>query len=281
MLGAPTGSADMAAGFLQQKLGRAREAAALMTSYTRDLESRATLASCYAAILRDPMDITEVELSLFVGGRTYPIRMRRCDVFTVAEMFYERQYALQSTVTSGGVIVDAGANIGLASIYFYAQYPGSRIFAFEPAPTNFRYLEHNVAHLDGVTVENVALGAEDGQTTLHFARHNAVHSTVHTADATGVTATVDVLALGPYLDRQGVDRIELLKLDVEGAEMMVLDGLGDRLDKVQVAVGECHEREVDPDAFYGRLREHGLQLVQKQYFGDGEAMGVHAFEVSR
>lgn len=266
---------------VEQKLGRAREASHLLRRYVKDPRSRAVLASCYAAILRDPMDITEVSLTIQVNGRDFPIRMRRCDVFTIAEIFHEKQYEMHSTVCAGGVVVDAGANIGLASIWFYAQLPSSTVYAFEPAPSNFRYLERNCAYLDKVTVERAALGAEDGTATLHLATHNAVHSMVDQSEATGQKIEVPLLSLGRYLDKKRVKRVELLKLDVEGAEMQVLDGLGDRLDDVQVVVGECHEREVNADEFYKRLADHGLKLVHKQYFGDGEAMGVHAFEAAR
>lgn len=265
--------------FIQGKLDRATEAGHLMAKYAADPGSAKTLAACYASILRTTTDPTEVEFDLRVLGQDFHVHMRKCDIFTIAEIFHEKQYALRSPVAPGGVVVDAGANIGVAAMWFLARYPGSQLYAFEPEPTNFRFLSSNLQHLSQVTLEQAALGAEDGTAQLSLASHGAEHSLKEQHG--GDTVDVPVVALGPYLRAKGVDHIELLKTDIEGAEMDMLLGLGDLIDGVQVIVGECHERYVDEAKFYAWLEDRGFRRVSKEYFGNGEADGVHAFEVSR
>lgn len=265
---------------ISQAVGRAVEAGHLLAWVGRGARAKLTLAECYAAIVRDPLDVTEVALDVDIGGRVFPVTMRRCDLFTLAEIAHEKQYQLETPVEPGGVVVDAGANIGLATLWFRARYPGSRIFAFEPSPGNFRYLQRNAEGVEDVHVEDCAVGRTDGILTLFLGGHNAVHTTTAAA-GTGPTVDVKSIALGPYLKAQGVDRISILKLDVEGAEVEALEGLGDLLGRTDVVVGECHEREIDVDAFYQRLASVGLRLVKKQHFKGAEAAGVHAFEVSR
>ena len=86
---------------------------------------------------------------------------------------------------------------------------------------------------------------------------------------------------GTIAGELGHDRVDLLKIDVEGSELDALKGLGARLETVQVIVGEMHETLVDEAAFYRFLEDRGFRRVRKEYYGSGQADGVHAFEVAR
>ena len=265
--------------FVSSKLRRAAEAFDLVGGYAADATSRRELLRCYATMLRSVTDSTEVSLRLDVLGQTVPVTMRRSDIFTLAEIFHEKQYELHSVVRPGHVIVDAGANIGIAGLWFLTRYPGSTLLAFEPEPTNFRLLCANLAARLKVTLEPAALGATEGHAELHLAGHGAVHSLKEQHG--GQVIEVPVKTLDAFLAARDIDHVELLKVDVEGAEMDLLEGLGQRIDGVQVIVGECHERFVDAEKFYRYLGDRGFRVVNKAFFGNGEAEGVHAFEVAR
>jgi len=262
------------------KLARLREMTDLALRYASGLGSKMTILDCYRTILRTTTDKTPVSLTLRIGGRKLPFSMRKGDIFTLAEILHERQYELSKPLPNSPVIIDAGANVGVSAVWFHARFPGATVHAFEPEPQNFSFLASNVEGLEGVTANQLALGGAEGTIALHLADHGAVHSMVDTSVGTE-TVDVAMAPLADYLDDHGIERIDLLKLDVEGAEDAVLDGLGDRLADVSVVVGELHEQFVHEGDFYRRLEDHGIEPVRKTYYGDGEAEGVHAFEARR
>jgi FkbM family methyltransferase len=262
---------------IRQKLGRLQEMASIGVTYTRTARARRALLSCYAAILRDPNDQTEVDIDVTIGGITRSVRLRKADIFTLAEVLRERQYELRSKVPARPMIIDAGANIGLATVWFLGNYPGARVHCFEPDPSNAALLERNVGSSEGVVVQRAAVGREDGELLLHISPISAMHSLKESASG-GRTVPVRVHALAGYMRAHAIRTVDVLKLDVEGSELDVLEGLGERLADVSVIVGECHETLVDESAFYRHLERFGFRAVRRQ--SSSEA-GVHLFEVCR
>jgi FkbM family methyltransferase len=265
---------------LVQRLRRAREAADLLSRYAADWRTRRVLLACYRTILRTVVDPREESLRLRIAGRTVAFRMRRSDLFTLSEILHEGQYALRSPLPPEPTIVDAGANVGVAAVWFLAHHPGARLHAFEPEAENFRLLSENLGPFPGAVLNRAAVGARDATVELHLASHGAVHS-VRDAEVGARTVEVPCVALGGYLARHSIRRVDLLKLDVEGSEADAVEGLGPRLADVGVIVGEMHERLVDVPALYERLAAAGFRPLFRKHFGDGEAQGVHAFEVAR
>jgi FkbM family methyltransferase len=267
----------MLTAWLAQKIGRARDAVTLTLRHTRDVRSAAALLSCYAAIFRDPNDTTPVFFDLAFDGRRYRVHMRKSDIFTLAEIFRERQYALVSAVPDAPLVIDGGANIGLSVIWFLARHPGATVHCFEPEPGNLRLLRANVGDRTDVVVNAQALGQGSGRVALHVSESGAMHSVVD-RDAGAQAVDVDVVDLASYLQHQRLATVDVLKLDIEGSEMDALEGLGDRIHDVAIIVGEFHERLVDEDRFYGYLQQRGFVRIRRQPSGEA---GVHIFEVAR
>jgi FkbM family methyltransferase len=268
-------------GFWADKSGRVADIGTVLSNHAASPRSWLALVSAYASTLRSTTSKQEISFALRVKSRVYPFRMRRSDIFVLEEILLEGQYELRSPLPPKPIIVDAGANIGVTALWLLASYPDATLFAFEPEPENFRLLRANTNALDRVRIEHLALGASKSIATLHVASHGALHS-IKAADA-GETGTVPVecVRLADYMDDQRIDRIDLLKMDVEGSELDLLLGLGDRLDAVQVIVGEFHETLVDESRFYGLLEAHGFRRLRKEYYGRGRVDGVHVFEVAR
>jgi FkbM family methyltransferase len=265
---------------ITEKLARLREMLYIIRHHAADNRSRIVLAGCYLSILRSTTDQTLASFKLKICNRVFPFHMRRCDIFTIAEILYERQYDLATHLPEKPVIVDAGANIGVSCIWLLANNPGATLIAFEPAPDNFTFLKQNLEHIEGVTLYQEAIGDHAGTVDLHLAKHGAVHSIVD-VDVGSETIAVPMVTLKDRLDSHSITHVDLLKLDVEGSELDVIRGLGDRLDNVGTVVGEVHEHLIDTDAFYSLLEQHGIRPVSKQYFGSGKSDGVHAFEATR
>jgi FkbM family methyltransferase len=134
-------------------------------------------------------------------------------------------------------ILDCGANIGLSVLYFRHRYPAAEIVAFEPAPQAFDALARNTAGLDGIRVVNTALGSHDGELEIWTAG-DTMHAGVHQRAGVTQKESVSLSRLSAFVDRS----VDLLKLDVEGAETQVLQELDDTgaLRRVDTMVIEYH-----------------------------------------
>lgn len=262
------------------KLTRLKEAWHVLRHHSSSSASWRPLIGAYSSTLRSATDQSLIDVELEIAGRGFPVRMRNSDIYTVAEILHERQYALKSTLPRQPVIIDAGSNIGISALWFLACYPDAQLIVFEPGSGNFELLAHNVGTYQNVTLEQAALGIEEGKMQLNLSSHGAMHSVKVVEDHIGSEPAVAV-RLDSYLAGSGIERVHLLKLDVEGSELDALRGLGERIRAVEVIVGEVHEDLIDEAEFYEFLAAHGFRVVQKRRFDSSADDRVHMFEVSR
>jgi FkbM family methyltransferase len=207
--------------------GRACEASPLLA---RALRSARFKGRCriVSAMRRVPL---ASDLAAECGGLTFELDLRddvqRAIYF---ECYEPRDLALvQSLVPAGGVCVDVGANVGFYSLHFARLVgPSGRVFAFEPDPRNAARLRRNVA-LNAfepiVEVDERAVSGRDGRATLHRSDpdHSGWGSLAAHADETS-TVDVSTTTLDSFLEARGIDRVDLLKADVEGSEIDLLRG---------------------------------------------------------
>jgi FkbM family methyltransferase len=122
--------------------------------------------------------------------------------------------------SAGDMVVDVGANVGEVSIIMSQQVGAAgRVVAFEPSPRIYRYLQGNLAlnRCANVTTRNVALAAKPGQLMLSDDRRDDMNHLVTAGGVTVECSTID-------LELTGDGPLALLKIDVEGAELFVLQG---------------------------------------------------------
>ena len=131
-----------------------------------------------------------------------------------------------------GVALDIGANIGMTALVLAALAPAGRVLAVEPSPRTAQALRETLAlnGMDGrVEVEQCAVSAAPGEAQFHFdAGHSAGSKLVNegTMDraSIGAPVTVPVTTLDALAEAHGLERLDLVKVDVEGFEGDVLDG---------------------------------------------------------
>lgn len=116
-----------------------------------------------ARLLRRPLEI-KVE----VAGISHPIhlRLRTSDVSLFDEIIVNAEYAWRS-FPSPRVIVDAGANVGLTSVFYANAYRGAKIIAVEPEPSNFALLKKNVAPYPNIVAVQAALWNENTMLSIY------------------------------------------------------------------------------------------------------------------
>ncbi len=169
------------------------------------------------------------------------------------------------------IIIDGGAHVGLATLYFKWLYPQSQIIAFEPNPQLFQLLEKNVGQndLQDVTLVNKALGKHEDQAKFYIDETNwQWYSTgsMYKGAWTGEQKTKEITVLTTRLDSylKDLPRVDLLKLDIEGKEMQVILSLKDQLSKVRNLIFEFHPtRDQRLSELLSFLQKRGYQTRLK------------------
>ncbi len=178
-------------------------------------------------------------------GQSFSLRGSNADAGIIGELersggLYQRELValLRRRLRSNAVCVDGGAHIGVISVLLGSLCPSGHVYAFEPVPETSAHLEHNLAAngITNVTVERLALYREDGEITLAFDESYPGGSHIGEGKCRVTTARLD-----SWVQSRGLERLDLLKLDVEGAEPAVLDGAEETLRRFQpLTVVECN-----------------------------------------
>jgi FkbM family methyltransferase len=209
-----------------------------------------------------PLALRPRRLALALAAHGRPVRLwveDAADLAAVEEVLLGAEYDVPG-LDDVGVIVDLGSHIGTSIAYFHARYPQARIYGFEPDPATFAKLEANVGALPGVTVQRRAVAAADGESVLHASSYS-LRSSLFGGWADGRAVTVPTVTLDRLIAELALDRIDLLKVDVEGSEYDALAG-SVALERARTIAGELHPRLTDPDAFLALLDGFEVRLTK-------------------
>ncbi len=158
------------------------------------------------------------------------------------QVFYEKQYELYGIdFPDATKIIDGGANIGCSSVYFFIRFPKAEICAIEPEKDNFLILEKNTAAYKNIKCMQVGIWNRNENLSLINPKAGAAefmfeNSLINNEIIKGVT-------IQSILDSQNWDSVDIIKLDIEGAEKEVFSS-GDLswLKKVKLLIIELHDR---------------------------------------
>ncbi|WP_367140667.1 MULTISPECIES: amino acid adenylation domain-containing protein [Streptomyces] len=225
--------------------------------------------------------------------------------FVYDEIFTREEYLRGGiTIDNGDTIVDVGANIGLFTLFASRRNPDGRLYAFEPLPPLHDSLRRNVGlHGLDVTLFDCALGAMAQQETFTFYPHNTVNSTraatapeardlvraylrnkarpdeaprpgaaaqdlideVVDSRLESRTFTCRVRTFSEIIEEEAIDRIDLMKIDVEGAEHEVLKGIRpEHWPRIRQLAIELHDVDGRLAQVETLLTDHGFEVVCEQ-----------------
>jgi FkbM family methyltransferase len=169
------------------------------------------------------------------------LRVPSTDVSTYKQVVAREEYDIR-LAKQPTTIIDAGANIGLASVYFASRFPEARILAIEPEAQNFQLLLKNTAPYPNVHAVHSALWSESGEIAVIDTGTGAWGFRTAAPGGESDSQSVRAATLDELLDEFGFDQVDLLKVDIEGAEVEVFADTSAWIDRVSVIVAELHER---------------------------------------
>ena len=172
------------------------------------------------------------------NGRVF-LRLGTSDLVTYISILRDAQYDFP-VPAQPSVIVDAGANIGLASIWFARKCPNSRIFAIEPEPDNFAMLERNVGTYSSIVPIRAALWNREGTVNIKPDPSCAKYHRWAWMTHEGPGESVRAVTIPSLMSEHGLDHIDILKVDIEGAEKEVFESC-DWISRISVLMIETHD----------------------------------------
>ncbi len=169
------------------------------------------------------------------------IRLRTTDASTYADILLRGEYNFDLPF-SPRTIVDAGANIGMASIYFTHKYPEARRIAIEAESSNFAVLARNVRPYPAIIPVHAALWNRDGEISVSEPDPaTGAHGKSGFVTHQGSGVKVRAITMRTLMQEMQMPSIDLLKADIEGAEKEVFEDC-DWIDDIRCLIVELHDR---------------------------------------
>jgi FkbM family methyltransferase len=211
-------------------------------------------------------------------------RIKLCDFFDLTTFWSTFFYPTYPVEPNEVTIMDAGANIGTFTLYAARAAPEARIWAIEPFGTTFQRLSETVAsnRLSGrVTCLQCALGDREGEAQMPARDQPSQFRRLVTGPAEA-TIPVKVTSLEILFRTQGIDHIDLLKLDIEGGEYpLILSSPPNVLRRIRRICMEYHPASAGglraKDSLFAHLAEAGMVCTFDR--ADGGGYGIAYFQL--
>jgi FkbM family methyltransferase len=177
------------------------------------------------------------------------------------EIYIDKIYDKFFTGKSNMTVVDAGANIGLFSMY--ASPYAKSVYAIEPSKEHVNCMREMIKSngFTNIEVLDVALSDSDGERLLNHCSNVTMYSLKDGVNNTGNGEMVKTISFDTLIQKTG--DIDFLKLDIEGSEFDVLnsDGFKSNAKRVKCMVGECHAwAGVNPNQVTTVLNDLGFKV---------------------
>jgi len=182
-------------------------------------------------------------------------RLNKGDLHSIREIWFEEDYWLPFE-SSSGVLLDLGANIGMASLWLSKKYKFTTVIAVEPDPTNAELVRDNLRlnSMNGQVLQ-AAIGPFEG--TGRF-KSSQVSNLGRLSDEGSL---VQVLSVNAVIATFSILRFALIKIDIEGGEESLFDGQTEWLDRTDAMIMELHPDVVDCDRLRRIVSSHGFEYI--------------------
>jgi len=176
----------------------------------------------------------------------FKLRIPATDFYGYMQIFLNQEYDFIVN-KQPEVIVDAGANIGLASIYLANKYPDAKIIAIEPEQSNFEILKQNTAPYSNIIPLHAALWHKNEEINLvdpGLGKWGFMADTKKSSEGlpSAILHTVAGITVDTIIKEFNLEKIDILKIDIEGAEKEVFNDTSSWIESVGSMIVELHDR---------------------------------------
>lgn len=164
------------------------------------------------------------------------------DLAVLAEIYVLNEYEWRPPFEIKSIL-DLGAHWGDTAVFYAVTYPKTNIFSFEPMPESFARLQKVASQFENVTCHNFAISEHTGVAQLYFSE-NSVGNSLQEREQSQCTVEIQTLSPGDVLELCEVERFDLVKFDVEGAETHLFN-YPELQNMARAFVGEIHLDMID------------------------------------
>lgn len=170
------------------------------------------------------------------------LRKDQSDPFIFEQVFIEQQYKFDyAEDRSVKWIIDAGANIGLAAIFFSEKYPDAKIISIEPDKNNFELLKKNTLNYPNVYPVNAALWYQNELLDISNKDEKSAGYMIESAKESNENL-IQAVTVSGLMEQYKINEISILKLDIEGSEKEIFQyGSAEWLPHCKAVITELHD----------------------------------------
>jgi FkbM family methyltransferase len=206
---------------------------------------------------------SETEIKVADSAR-FKVRVNTSDALMIWEVWKAKVYDdVRIPILEGDVVVDIGAHIGAFAVRAARQAHRGKVYSYEAARSTYLMLEKNrkLNSLENLSIENSAVSNRRGEMHLYMPANNSILGSLR-QDTSGFKEMVQAITFSDIIAEHALERVDFLKIDVEGAEFDILFACSDEIfAKIQRMVIEYHEFEGDK-----RSHQDLVNLLDSQGF---------------
>lgn len=196
-----------------------------------------------------------VDVDLKSLGRGIRLRSHTTDISVLSEIVLGNSIGQLPEAPAPQAVIDLGANIGLAYRWLRRRYPAAQFVCVEPDPGNLEVLRANVASADGVcSVVPACIGGSERKVRLAGGDGEWGYRMVDVAESDH--GDTPVLTMERILEETGIERIDILKCDIEGAEGELFSDCSRWIGRVEAMVVECHLDVISTESLMETLADN-------------------------
>ncbi len=203
-------------------------------------------------------------------------------IFFLGEYEAGTNRALSKYIKKGDVVIEAGANLGSETLLLSRMVgDGGHVYGFEPNPYTFERLSINVAinELKNVNVYDIAIGEKDGEISFNIYPKgfcNPGMSSKYMATSQTRKITVQQQTLDSFVAAKGISKVDFIKMDIQGAEMDLLNGAHVTLSTYKPTIfTEALQEYNDVKTLYNKMKEYGYNIYMVEENGLGKMPAVN------
>jgi FkbM family methyltransferase len=191
------------------------------------------------------------------------IRKNTSDLEVFKQIFTYKDYDIDYKIKPK-IIIDGGANVGYSSIFFARKFKNAKIFAIEPEESNFEVLKENTKKYKNIIPIKKGLWPTKGYLKI-IDNGQEKYGFITKIVKKNEKYDVEVITINDLMKKYNITKIDILKLDIEGAEKELFEENYDNwLDKTEILIIELHEKMKRgcEKAFYSAIKKYDLDIQE-------------------